>query len=85
MQQRNDKKRAERESFLLTTIPITRQAAREPALDHAADDHVERESYINYYYFGYYLIHNKGTRHDTVRQICSTNKKYLFICKKKFN
>lgn len=42
LQQRNDKKRAERESFLLTTIPITRQAAREPALDHAADDHVER-------------------------------------------
>ncbi|CAB3250721.1 unnamed protein product [Arctia plantaginis] len=41
LQQRNDKKRAERESFLITTIPITRQAAREPALDHAADDHVE--------------------------------------------
>ncbi|XP_052748646.1 protein unc-80 homolog isoform X2 [Galleria mellonella] len=41
LQQRNDKKRAERESFLITTIPITRQAAREPALDHAADDHIE--------------------------------------------
>ncbi|KAH9639426.1 hypothetical protein HF086_002115 [Spodoptera exigua] len=41
LQQRNDKKRAERESFLITTIPITRQAAREPALDHAADDHVD--------------------------------------------
>ncbi|CAH2040543.1 unnamed protein product, partial [Iphiclides podalirius] len=41
LQQRNDKKKAERESFLITTIPITRQAAREPALDHAADDHVE--------------------------------------------
>ncbi|XP_060802082.1 protein unc-80 homolog isoform X1 [Amyelois transitella] len=41
LQQRNDKKRAERESFLITTIPLTRQAAREPALDHAADDHIE--------------------------------------------
>ncbi|CAH0723740.1 unnamed protein product, partial [Brenthis ino] len=41
LQQRDDKKKAERESFLITTIPITRQAAREPALDHAADDHVE--------------------------------------------
>nr|XP_037867403.1 protein unc-80 homolog isoform X7 [Bombyx mori] len=41
LQQQNDKKRAERESFLITTIPITRQAAREPALDHAADDHIE--------------------------------------------
>ncbi|KAG6441335.1 hypothetical protein O3G_MSEX001738 [Manduca sexta] len=41
LQQRNDKKRAERESFLITTIPITRQAAREPALDHVADDHIE--------------------------------------------
>lgn len=41
LQQRNDKKRAERESFLITTISITRQAAREPALDHATDDHVE--------------------------------------------
>ncbi|XP_069357295.1 protein unc-80 homolog isoform X3 [Maniola hyperantus] len=41
LQQRDDKKKAERESFLITTIPITRQAAREPALDHAADDHIE--------------------------------------------
>ncbi|CAG4970497.1 unnamed protein product [Parnassius apollo] len=41
LQQRNDKKKAERESFLITTIPITRQAAREPVLDHAADDHIE--------------------------------------------
>ncbi|XP_038219466.1 protein unc-80 homolog isoform X2 [Zerene cesonia] len=41
LQQRDDKKKAERESFLITTIPITRQAAREPALDHVADDHVE--------------------------------------------
>ncbi|VVC92531.1 unnamed protein product [Leptidea sinapis] len=40
-QQRDDKKKAERESFLITTIPITRQASREPALDHVADDHVE--------------------------------------------
>lgn len=46
LQQRNDKKRAERESFLITTIPITRQAAREPALDHAVDDHIERK-YLN--------------------------------------
>ncbi|XP_072929178.1 protein unc-80 homolog [Epargyreus clarus] len=41
LQQQDDKKKAERESFLITTIPITRQAAREPALDHAADDHIE--------------------------------------------
>ncbi|GBP89583.1 Protein unc-80 homolog [Eumeta japonica] len=41
LQQQNDKKRAERESFLITTIPITRQAARETALDHVSDDHIE--------------------------------------------
>ncbi|XP_041968693.1 protein unc-80 homolog [Aricia agestis] len=41
LQQRDDKKKAERESFLITTIPITRQAAREPALDHTVDDHIE--------------------------------------------
>lgn len=43
LQQRNDKKRAERESFLITTIPITRQAARESALEHVADDHIDRK------------------------------------------
>lgn len=48
LQQRNDKKKAERESFLITTIPITRQAAREPALDHAADDHIERKFLSSY-------------------------------------
>ncbi|KAJ2947492.1 hypothetical protein O0L34_g17278 [Tuta absoluta] len=41
LQQRNDRKKAERQCFLITTIPITRQAAREPALDHVADDHIE--------------------------------------------
>lgn len=49
LQQRDDKKKAERESFLITTIPITRQAAREPALDHVADDHVEREYFFSNY------------------------------------
>ncbi|RZF41260.1 hypothetical protein LSTR_LSTR010488, partial [Laodelphax striatellus] len=43
LQQREDKKRTERENFLVTTIPITVQAAYEPSLHHAnaGDDHEE--------------------------------------------
>lgn len=42
IQQQEDKQRAERQSFLLTTIPITQQASHEPAADHApAEDHTE--------------------------------------------
>ncbi|XP_039288610.1 protein unc-80 homolog isoform X7 [Nilaparvata lugens] len=43
LQQREDKKRTERENFLVTTIPITVQAAYEPSLHHATagDDHEE--------------------------------------------
>lgn len=36
------KRRTERENFLLTTVPVTIQAAYEPALHHvSADDHEE--------------------------------------------
>lgn len=45
-QQREDKRRAEREGFLITTIPITRQAAWEPSLEHPQDDHVEGIHYF---------------------------------------
>jgi hypothetical protein len=42
LQAREDKKRSERENFLVTTIPITIQAAYEPSLHHAVgDDHDE--------------------------------------------
>lgn len=42
LQAREDKKRSERENFLITTIPITVQAAYEPSLHHAVgDDHDE--------------------------------------------
>lgn len=45
IQQQEDKQRAERQSFLLTTIPITQQASHEPGLDHApgGEDHAEGE------------------------------------------
>lgn len=44
IQQQLDKQRAERQSFLITTIPITQQASHEPGLDHApGEDHVEGE------------------------------------------
>lgn len=46
IQQQEDKQRAERQSFLLTTIPITRQASHEPGLDHApGEDHAEGEKW----------------------------------------
>ncbi|XP_014281796.1 protein unc-80 homolog isoform X3 [Halyomorpha halys] len=42
LQAREDKKRCERENFMVTTIPITIQAAYEPSLHHAVgDDHEE--------------------------------------------
>lgn len=41
--QQEDKQRAERESFLLTTIPITQQASHAPGLDHSGEDHNEAE------------------------------------------
>lgn len=44
IQQQEDKQRAERQSFLLTTIPINQQASHEPGLDHTpAEDHTEGE------------------------------------------
>lgn len=41
IKQQEDKQRAERESFLLTTIPITQQASHAPGVDHTGDDHNE--------------------------------------------
>ncbi|KXJ74140.1 hypothetical protein RP20_CCG014272 [Aedes albopictus] len=44
IQQQEDKQRSERQSFLITTIPITQQAAYEPGLDHGpGEDHIEEE------------------------------------------
>lgn len=44
IQKQEDKQREERQSFLITTIPITQQAAHEPGLDHTpGEDHVEVE------------------------------------------
>lgn len=42
LQAQEDKKRVERENFLITTIPVTVQAAYQPSLYHAVgDDHDE--------------------------------------------
>ncbi|XP_055382818.1 protein unc-80 homolog isoform X2 [Condylostylus longicornis] len=44
IQQKEDKQKSERQSFLLTTIPINQQASHEPGLDHQpGEDHVEGE------------------------------------------
>lgn len=39
LQAQDDKKREEREKFLITTIPITIQAAHEPSLHHVGEEH----------------------------------------------
>ncbi|KAJ8917160.1 hypothetical protein NQ315_012652 [Exocentrus adspersus] len=39
LQAQDDKKREERENFLITTIPITVQAAHEPSLYHTSEEH----------------------------------------------
>ncbi|XP_065170367.1 protein unc-80 homolog isoform X8 [Atheta coriaria] len=41
LQAQDDKKREERENFLITTIPITVQAAHEPSLYHTSEEHEE--------------------------------------------
>ncbi|XP_017782231.1 PREDICTED: LOW QUALITY PROTEIN: protein unc-80 homolog, partial [Nicrophorus vespilloides] len=41
LQAQDDKKREERENFLITTIPITVQAAHEPSLYHTGEEHEE--------------------------------------------
>lgn len=44
IQVQEDKERLERQSFMLTTIPITQQASHEPGLDHVqGEDHAEEE------------------------------------------
>lgn len=49
LQAQEDKKRTERENFLITTIPITVQAAYEPSLYHAVgDDHDEGMCLLKY-------------------------------------
>lgn len=39
LQAQDDKKREERENFLITTIPITLKAAHEPSLYHTSEEH----------------------------------------------
>lgn len=39
LQAQENKRREERENFLITTIPVTVQAAYEPSLYHAVEDH----------------------------------------------
>lgn len=42
LQAQDDKKREQRENFLITTIPITIQAGHEPSLHHTSgDEHAE--------------------------------------------
>lgn len=41
LQAQDDKKREEREKFLITTVPITIQAAHEPSLNHVTEEHEE--------------------------------------------
>ncbi len=36
-----DRRRAARENFLMTSVPITQQAAYEPALHNTGDEHEE--------------------------------------------
>ncbi|KYB29509.1 Protein unc-80 homolog-like Protein [Tribolium castaneum] len=43
LQAQDDKKREERENFLITTIPITIQAAHEPSLYHTSEEHDEAD------------------------------------------
>ncbi|XP_045467085.1 protein unc-80 homolog isoform X2 [Harmonia axyridis] len=43
LQAQDDKKREERENFLITTIPITIQASHEPSLYHTSEDHEEAD------------------------------------------
>lgn len=50
LQAQDDKKREEREKFLITTIPITIQAAHEPSLHHVGEEH-EQEGKIFRIYF----------------------------------
>ena len=47
----DEKKRISRENFMLTSVPITTQAAYEPALYHAVEDHDERRKPVNFYMF----------------------------------
>lgn len=50
IQLQEDKQRAERQSFLITTIAITQQAAHAPGIDHMpGEDHLEGLS-LNFYY-----------------------------------
>lgn len=50
LQAQEDKKRVERENFLITTIPVTVQAAYQPSLYHAVgDDHDEGRRYMSDY------------------------------------
>jgi len=50
LQAQEDKKRTERENFLITTIPITVQAAYEPSLYHAVgDDHDEGTCFLHWW------------------------------------
>ena len=39
-----DRRRAARENFLMTSVPITQQAAYEPALHNTGDEHEEGRS-----------------------------------------
>lgn len=59
LQAQDDKKREERENFLITTIPITVQAAYEPSP--VGDDHDEGTYLVRmyqYYYIQYIIIFN---------------------------
>lgn len=48
LQAQDDKKREEREKFLITTIPITIQAAHEPSLHHGGEEHEQEGMLSNF-------------------------------------
>lgn len=63
LQAQDDKKREERENFLITTIPITIQAAHEPSLYHTSEEHEEgieicliRKLILKYLHYVIYLL-----------------------------
>lgn len=49
LQAQDDKKREEREKFLITTIPITIQAAHEPSLHHVGEEHEQEGTTYSFF------------------------------------
>lgn len=71
LQAQDDKKREEREKFLITTIPITIQAAHEPSLHHVGEEH-EQE--------GMNIVNNtRNYLHRFYINMCANNKQMFLL------